>query len=288
MPAKKPKRTSKATKASKAKGAAKKAAPKALSQTDKAKRNQELLAKDKAFYNAMEKKNYGRRTKGNALHPKGVPLYTLRPDGKGFYRTEDNSIRLTDAQYERMALNPDAIPRYTPIRENGKIVYYRNTRTGDIVTPHYRHKIFGKEFNKIEDEQTRERSEIYQEALVQQRHAQIARTYDLVTSYRILHPDMTPNEVRASAHFQGLVAELGTFNYKQYGITPQNIALADEITGRNITVEGAKDALGSDPRYQEVMVQLGRRLPGETFAVGESDRDHIKNVVRPHYENRDE
>lgn len=279
MPAsKKPKKTNKRTGKKTTKGVGKKPTPKG--------RNAELLKADKEFYERSEKTNYGRRTKGNALHPRGVPLYTLRPDSKGFYSTEDNSIRLTDKEYERIALNPDAIPRYTPIRENGKIVYYRNTRTGERVTPYYRHKVFGKEFNTITDEESRQRAETYVEALAQQRYAYIARTYDLVTSYRIVHPDMTPNQVRASPHFQGLVAELGSFNYKQYGITPQNIRLADQITGQDLTSKEVKLELGRDTRYQEVMVELGRRKPGETFAVGESDRDHIKNEVIPYYEGR--
>jgi hypothetical protein len=257
------------------------------SNTQKQNRNKELLAGDIAFYNTSEKKNYGRRTKGNAEHPRGVPLYTLRPNGKGFMISNDGSIRLTEQAYEKLALNPDAIPKYTPIHKDGKIVRFRNTKTGDIVTPYYRYKIFGKTFNEIQDEETRIRSTLYVESQQQQRHARLSRHYSLAQSYQILHPEMNLNQIVASPDFQRLVAELTTFNYKLYGINLENIEIA-QSAGYNINMEDAKRALGSNPEYQEVLVKLGRRKPSDNHPVGDSDPNYIKNVVEPYYEAREE
>jgi hypothetical protein len=247
----------------------------------KANRNQELLQGDLSFYNQADKKNYSRRTKGNKQHPRGVPLYTLIHE-KGVYHTLDNSISLTDAEYERLANNPDAIPRYTPLKKDGKIVRYRNTRTGDVVTPYYRFQIFGKAFNDIQDEETRVRSELYLEAGTAQRHAAQSRHHNLAESYQIIHNDMNLNEIYRSADFQQLVGELVTYHYRAYGINPENIMTAQNL-GYNITEEEAKRALGSMNGYQQVLASLGRRLPSDNHPVGDSDPNYINDVVKKYW-----
>lgn len=279
MPAKKPKKVSKAGKKPSKRGVVRKGA----TPLQRANRNKELLENDLSFYNRSEKKNYARRTKGNAEHPRGVPLYTLRYDGR-FYASHDRSIVLTPKEYERLANNPDAIPRYTPIHNSkGKIVRFRNTKTGDIVTPYYRYRIFGKTFNDIQDEETRVRSELYTEANVQQRYTERRTHHNLAQSYQLVHPTMNLNQIYANSDFQSLVNELRSFNYSAYGINEENILTAQNA-GFDVTEESAKRALGSNVEYQTVLAKLGRRLPSDNHPVGDSDPNYIKNVVQPYYE----
>ena len=275
MPAKKPKKAGK--KPSKRGVVSKGATP-----LQRANRNKELLSGDLAFYNNSEKKNYARRTKGNKEHPRGVALYTLKQDDKGVWHSQDNTIRLSDAEYERLANNPDAIPKYTPIHKNGRIVRFRNTRTGDIVTPYYRYQIFGKTFNQIEDEATRIRSTLYIESQEQQRHARLSRHHNLAESYQLVHPEMNLNQIYASQHFKNLVAQLTTYNYKSYGINIENIEIAQNA-GYDISMDDAKRALGSDPGYQDVLAELGRRKPSDNHPVGDSEPNYINDQVRKYW-----
>lgn len=281
-PARKPKKVTKAGKKPSKRGVVSKGA----TPRQKAERNKELLKGDLSFYAQAEKKNYGRRTKGNAAHTRGVPLYTLKQDGKGNWHSDDNSIRLTDAEYERLANNPDAIPRYTPIRKDGKIVRYRNTRTGDVVTPYYRFQVFGKAFktpyHRLEEAETKIRRELYLEAGTAQRHAAQTRHHNLAESYQIVHNDMNLNEIYRSEDFKQLVAELGTYHYRAYGITPENIMTAQNL-GYNITEDEAKRALGTMDGYQQVLANLGRRLPSDNHPVGDSDPNYINDVVKKYW-----
>jgi hypothetical protein len=253
-------------------------------------RNKELLAGDIAFYQSSEPKNYARRTKGNKNHPRGVALYSLTKT-KGIYHTDDNTIKLTDAEYEKLAENPDAVPSYTPIYKGKKIVKYRNTRTGEFVTPYYRHQIFGKYFNSsavTDRDLTNEeklRADIYQISNKAATHARLTRHFDLASSYQLLHPDMTKNKIVASEDFQTLVGMLRSYNYRQYGITEENVEIIDQVQHTNLSIEDFKLALGEDEQYKEVLVRLGRRTPTDSGPVGESDRDHIKNVVIPYLQN---
>jgi hypothetical protein len=257
-------------------------ASKGATPRQKAERNKELLRGDLAFYESQEKKNFGRRTKGTANHPRGIPLYALHQDARGNWVSSDGEVKLSDREYERLANNPDAIPKYTPIKRGGKIVRYRNTRTGDIVTPYYRHQIFGKTFNNIEDEASRVRSELYVESLEQMRHARLSRHHNLAESYQLVHPDMSLNEIYRSNDFQTLVEELTTFNYKAYGINLENIEIAQNA-GYNIDMETAKRELGRNQEYQQVLAALGRRLPSDNHPVGDSEPNYINDKVREYW-----
>jgi len=286
-PNRKPSKPSKkaAKKTAKRGVASKGATPRKATQEQKRNRNKELLAGDIAFYENQEHTNYGRRTKGNKDHPRGVRLDTLREDVNGIWHSDDNTIRLTKSEYNALAKNPDAIPQYTPIYKGKKIVKYRNTRTGQFVKPYYRHQVFGKYFNRVVEgtPEERTRSELYREALTAQTHARVVRHFNLAESYQLLHPEMTKQQIVASEDFQILVGRLRSFNYIQYGITEENVEIIDEVQHTTLSIEDFKLALGEDEEYKEVLILLGRRLPSDSGAVGESDRDHIKNVVQPYY-----
>lgn len=258
--------------------------------------NRYQLEQDVGYYNEQSPNLLSRRTKGTARHHRGLPIGNLHYDARtNTYRSVDNDIILSEREYKNLSQNPYAVPLYTPIRErkNGKtrVVAFRNTITGKEVSPYYRYQIFGKEFNKTETPEQVERANLYTVGVAQQRRASASRHYDLVRSYRLLHPELTPNEVVSSVDFQDLVIELGSFNYRNYGITLENVEIADTQLGGSFNrdlseqeVTLLKDELGLDPRYQQVLVLLGRRLPSDTNPVGESDPGHIKFTVAPFYE----
>jgi hypothetical protein len=202
----------------------------------------------------------------------------------------DRDIKVSISEYNRggayqLSANPFAVPIYTPLHKDGKIVAYRNTTTGDLVTPYYRNNIFRKYFkpkaysenaDKAYTKDQTIRIAAYEASLNRQRYARTARTVDLVGSYQILHPDMNRQQIRSEPTFQNLVAQLQVFHTGGYKVSAQNKAMLDRIYGEDTNFEEAG--------LIEVLVLLGRRLPTDTNALGESDPNHIKNTVRPFYE----
>lgn len=185
-----------------------------------------------------------------------------------------------------------AVPTYTPVRQgrtaSGKprIVGYRNTVTGEVVSSHYRFQVFGKYFKSAAGEQ-------YKQTNNRLRRQRIVRHYNLIESYRLLHPDLTTNQIAADRTFQGLVEELEGFSAQQRFANSQFVhdeleevtdASEDEI---EVVQSNLRIQSGYNPRYQEVLVLLGRRLPSDTNPVGESDPNHIKNTVVPFYQVRE-
>ena len=259
----------------------------------KAEINAAQLKADIEYYSRNEPTNVNRRTKSTKKHPRGLPLSSLIYTAKdGKYHSVDNDIVISELEYNRLLVNPFAIPTYTPIHEvkNGKkkIVGFRNSITGRRVTTHYRYKVFGHAFSNMENiEQYR----AYEESIRQQRYSKIKRHWNLVDSYKLLHPEMTNKQIVSDPDFQALALELESLHSSAYGITEQNIATMDDLLGitydedileRQKTI--IKEQLAKNPRYVEVLVALGRRLPSDTQIPGTSDPGHIKNVVVPYYQ----
>lgn len=288
------KKTAKKTVAKK-RGAAAKAAPRKRRSSAE---NERQLLEDLSFYEGQSPNVTTRRTKGTKKHPRGIPISNLiYDDKKNTYRSASATrgkpdIEITAGEYKKLAQNPYAVPTYTPIRErrNGKtvVVAFENSITHKRVSPYYRYQIFGKEFKREQTPVLRERKELYEASLEQQRLARVRRHYNLAESYQLLHPDMTVNKIVGEPEFQDLVVSLSSFNYRKYGINLENVEIADTELGGDYNreyseeeVELLKEMLGEDPDYQEVLVGLGRRLPMDTNAVGDSDPNHIKFTVEP-------
>jgi len=294
----KPRKSSKSTgkKAVTKRGSSKKTSPRKV-KVNKHKINQDRLAEDRQYYESQEAINDLRRTKPTKKNPKGVTLASLLYRDKDvynkrgyWYSASDQSIKLSDSEYKKLAANPMAVPAYTPLHRDGKIVAFRNTRNGDIVTPYYRYRVFGKYFNpkvtpeeyatgrRLNDEEE-ERGLTYQAMLDRQRYAKLSRGNDLARSYQLLHPTMNINQIKSDPTFKNLVGQLEVFHSKQYmNITPENQAMIFNIYGKSV------EEL-NDEGFAEVLVLLGRRSPSDTQIPGTSDKDHIKNVVRPWLQN---
>lgn len=236
-----------------------------------------------------KKKTTGKKAVSKRGSSKGA---TPRKSSKDKQKLNQQRLAEDIAYYNNVA--PGKIrraPVYVPMHKNGKVVAYRNGINGDIVTPHYRRKYFAKYFNpnppvneSLTDEEYA-RVESYGQNLVNQRRLRTARSKDIVGSYQIRHPDMSRKEIRSSPEFQRLVMQLESYSARAYGITPENIEILDEIYGPADYGTYLKGELGKNPQYQEVLVELGRRAPGEDFPVGESGKNHIELVVKPYYQN---
>ena len=290
----KPRKSSKSTgkKAVTKRGSSKKTSPRKV-KVDKHKANQDRLLQDRAYYEAQEPINPLRRTKPTKKNPKGVTLASLLYRDKDVYNKEgywysasDKQVKLSDLEFKKLAANPMAVPAYTPLHRDGKIVAFRNTHNGDIVTPYYRYKVFGKYFNpKVTpeefatgrrlNEKEQERGLTYKAMIKRQAHAKVSRGNDLARSYRLLHPTMNINQIKSDPTFQGLVGQLEAFHSNQY----MNITAANQQMILNIYGKTAEEL--NDEGFAAVLVLLGRRLPNDPTPPGESDRDHIKNVVMP-------
>ncbi len=257
---------------------------------NKAKVNQDRLRQDIQYYKSQSPTiEVLTRTRPNRKHPHGVTYASLTYDeGHDVYYSEDRSIRVSKAEYNRTptrtnVVNPYAVPVYTPIHnKQGRITGFRNTRNGDLVTPYYKYNIFNKYFNKVlkegedfEDEEQRIRAAAYVAAQERQRYAKQSRGTDLITSYKSLHPTMTRSQIRSDPDFQNLVQQLELFHAKAYmNITPANRAILEKTYGESLEQM-------NDQAFAQVLVLLGRRLPSDTQPPGMSDPNHIKNVVRP-------
>jgi len=260
--------------------------------------NELRLEEDKAYYESL-KDDSTRRTKPSARHKRGLPLSSFEPVyARGGtvpieYISNDQTERLSVQQFKQLNVNPYAVPTYTPVHgytKSGKktIKRFRNSVTGHVVSPYYRYHYFGREFNRTDTEEQVDRSNAYIAAMQTQAHAKRARSKDLVGSYQLLHPKMTRADILRSNDFQGLVIKLEQLHASAYDITDQTVEEIDTALGgsydpKNIPIEKAllKEKLGENQEYKDVLVALGRRLPSDTNAVGESDPNHIKNTVRP-------
>jgi hypothetical protein len=261
--------------------------------------NRRRLQEDIDYYEER-KFDDKRRTPPSERHKQGIQLRSLRYDSRSdTYVTQDGTVRITPEEYNRIGANPRAVPQYTPIKDNnGKITGFYNVQTKHTVTPYYRYQIFGKHFRNVDTEEDVERANLYQSSLELQRSNRLQRHHDLIESYSLRNPQFREanptgwrTKIANDRTFRSLVSELQSYHYKQYGITPENVAIADEALGGTYNeatveteVELLKEQLGEDPRYQEVLVLLGRRLPSEDRPVGSYGPGYIKSEVVPYYQ----
>jgi hypothetical protein len=261
--------------------------------------NKARLESDKAYYEEYAF-DTNRRTKPSDRHKHGIQLKNLNyDDSNDTYVSGDKSVRISSSEYRRLAINPKAVPRYTPIKKGKKIVAFYNTQTKHVVSPYYRYQIFGKEFRQVDTEEQVERATAYTESLVAANRQRAHARMSLIDSYVIRHPEFKENysarewrnAVANDPNFISLVEQLQTFNYKQYGITLENIETIDTILGGSYddaTVKREQGeliaALGTDPEYQRILMELGRRTPDETRPIGSYPHgSYIKMVVKPYY-----
>lgn len=270
--------------------------------------NKARLREDIAYYedNAYD---YNRRTKPTARHKQGLKLSSLEYDvNTNTYYSQDGDIRITEAEYKRIAVNPNAVPKYIPIKRDNKIKGYYRQDTGQVVTPYYRDKIFGKRFRTIEgdSEEERDRATAYVESNRLNKISRTAHRYGLVDSYLLVHPEFvvktskgeidrrkTRVAVLNDDNFIRLVEQLQTYNYNLYGINLQNVEALDEIINGSMNLsrsegelKALREALGRDPEYQNILVELGRRKPSDVWPVGDSPPGYIKNEMRGYYESK--
>lgn len=278
--------------------------------------NELRLEQDKRFYNENVPYDVLRHTTPTPRYKYGYRLIDLEErdtkSGRKVYVSTNEDIIISKQEYDRYAYNASAIPMYTPIHKRDakgkkRIVAYRNSITHETVTPYYKHKYYDKYFNVTPEpgqdltEEENIRSNVYNLAVENYRTQYRIRENDLISTYALVHPEYVTIDKKGNEHiqiqrilrdgnFQALVMELEQLHTSAYGITQQNIALTDELMGslydkKRIRQEQKliKQALASNPRYAEVLVELGRRTPTDTKLPGESDPDHIKNVVRPYY-----
>ena len=274
------------------------AAPKPLSKQEI---NRRRLEADLGYYYSQEPKLYSRRTKSTKNHPRGIPLTSLSFEN-GYWTSRDGSVRLTDKEYERIALNPKAVPLYTPLHEDPnnrkKITGYRNSITRERVSTHYQ-KMFSRYFRSADvqgdlTEEQRTMAEAYTESIVFARKARASRHYNLAESYQLVHPEMSINQIVASEDFQNLVYRLETihkgietFGSREFVEDVEHaIKRYPTYSEEEEIAESIREQLSQDPEYAEVLVDLGRRTPEDTQPPGMSDINHIKLVVKPYYEGR--
>lgn len=239
------------------------------------------------------------------------------------YRSKDGDIHISEFEYNKLSFNARALPKYEPIYrgtyKNGrkKIIGYRRAGTHNIVSEHYRKNIFGKYFRGMIDEEGRplrdreakplvpltkkqieelnERNTVYLAAREKWKRDLKLRENDLVNSYRLIpeHRNMSRDDVLDDPIFQELVEELHVFTKNQTLDSSREAAIRVlQAEGIEVTEETVKDtrealalAFGQDPRYKEVLVLLGRRLPSDTNPVGDMyPMPHVKFVVKPFYD----
>ena len=241
----------------------------------------------------MAKPRNPKKVAGKKAAPKrGVVKPTPRLSNKEKAKINEELLS-ADIKYYN-SVSPGVLkkaPVYTPLHKNGKIVAYRNTINQKIVSVRYRERYYTRYFypkpedgEKLSSEELA-RVEATDKVRNQQRRIRTAHTKDLVGSYQLRHPNMSRKEIRQSADFQDLVLQLESYSARAYGITPENMQILDEIYGPADYEDFLKGELAKNPAYQDVLVKLGRRLPGETAPVGSYAKGHIKLVVAPYYEN---
>lgn len=332
MPARKPRKgvTKKAKKA--AKKAPRGATPKKVAPRrsyTKPGLNQEFLTNDIAYYE--ENVSKGRpRTPPTPEYPKGVLLSGLHYEEQrhlskdqygrnmyvktGYYVSDDGKVRITEAQYTLLSNNPNAVPRYVPIKDkNGKIVKYYSAQTKQLVTPYYRNKVFGSHFrNRFL--QVGEENEGYEEALamanayekaqIRYRSVLNKRSRDLMYSYAEAHPEfkdengvIRTRELLSNPAFQQNVLDLQRYNsLSQYGFDPYNVAKADVALGGKASaeqvradMEAVQAMVNLDPAYWQLLVDLGRRVPNDRRPVDSyKNTGYYENLARPYFKARAE
>lgn len=277
--------------------------------------NRLRLQQDIRYYEEQDQPfDYNRHTKGTKKHPRGLPLRSLKPVYKRThdreelvgYRSEDNDIQISEREYQQLSYNRYAVPTYTPIHgtvKKGKnagkrtIIAYRNSITGHTVSPYYRNQIFGKEFRKVDTPEQLERANAYIESLSQIKYNRNRRLADLMNSYSLVHPEYVDKNghvmhsaIAKDSEFTFLIDRLEQLHASAY-VNQQVVEEADIALGGTYDpdivaeeLEILKIDIGENEEYQQVLVALGRRLPGESNAVGTSDPHHIKMTVRPYYE----
>lgn len=287
--------------------------------------NRNQLKEDIEYYKSMGARNMYVRTRGTSKHPRGVPISELQYNERKhyWYHPRDPEVRVGEIEYENLSYNARALPKYEPIYrgkyKNGKpkIVGYRRAGTHNIVSEHYRKNIFGRYFRgmideerlpirdkngnplvpltKKQQEELDERSNVYYAGLEKWKRDIKLRENDLVNSYRLIpeHRNMSRDDVLDDPEFQALVAELEVFTKNQTLDSSREAAIRVlQAEGIEVTEETVKDtrealalAFGQDPRYKEVLVLLGRRLPSDTNPVGDMyPMPHVKFVVKPFYD----
>ena len=247
-----------------------------------------------------------------------IPQYD-RPGGRPVrYKSADGTIDISVIEFNRIRTNPRAAIHYTPVHDkNGKIVRYRNSYTGELVTPYYRHQKYGKAIREGLREGATDaevlRARAFDASTEVRRHQHKQRRYNIIDSYELtLGPDndIAPYEqtetvkrfqeaypkkwrsmIANDPTFNSLVMELEAFSSQQHSITEEYWGTTLGIMGVypdhdtiRESAEGVQKLLGEQPAYKQVLVDLGRRLPSDDFPVGDSPTGHIKLDVKPFYE----
>jgi hypothetical protein len=216
---------------------------------------------------------------------------------------EKNEMQL--AQDLRQYENTGKIPRYRPIyqRVGGKrkIKRYENTTTGQRVSAYYRRQ-FGKAFTYIptEDVPTTtllgyvDRANDYYDSIKKSRAAGRRTTASIVESYKLkVEADtgvkLTTRQVLADPFFQDRVDLLYMYSGQQHVFTSSNYEQMVEgspidagTKQKNAEIaRGLRLEVGSQPEYQQVLVDLGRRLDGDERPVGSYPVGELKARVQP-------
>lgn len=287
-------------------GVGKKPAPRKAAKAkslSKAELNRRRLEEDTTFYNRADKDRLGIRTKGSYKHPRGVKLEELDTifDSKtskavGYEKIGDPDIYLSKKEYDLLGKNPRAIPRYIPIYEgvdkNGKPKVKHFIRSGDRtktpVSAHYRYRIFGRHFKEID-------KDLYVQSSLYWRHQKKQRSEDLLTSYKnkmlMDGIEMNDEEINNDPIFQNLVELLISYSAEQQQFTDEYVKTIDseieylnDYYGTDISEMSAsqlRDLVGTNPDYQRVLVELGRRLPDEDKPVGSYGPGYMKINIEP-------
>ena len=271
----------------------------------KAEINSRRLAADMNYYNEQNPYNdqkLVRSSKDSRGIQIGKLLETYNDKGEVVgYHSKDNSVRISVYEFNKIRANPRAAIVYIPVHnKEGKIVRYRNSYTGELVTPYYRHQVYGKKIRDIKEPADVSRLEVYQASLSARRHQDRQRHYNLIDSYVLTlneqefkdeHGKKWRKVIAQDEQFTDLVYELESFSSQQHSITEEYWGTAMGIMGMYPDEEEVKEQtltvrreLGKQPAYQQVLVDLGRRLPADEFPVGDSPTSHIKLDVKPFYE----
>lgn len=291
----------KATKATSKRGVVKKTAPrKGLNKHDI---SQLRLQNDIEYYEANKGK-LTRRSKPTEDHKRGLLASSFQTEyarGGGppiGYISKDGTQHISIVEFNRLNVNPRAVPRYTPIKRNKKIVAYRNSLTGREVTPYYRHQVFGKYFRNLENEQGLPGVE-YIESIEYGKREEAQRHYDLITSFALRNPQYEEQYgkkryravIARDPIFNNLVDQLRVFSQGQRFVASGQVAEEIELVSGYLhrpgltpeQQENLRVSYGEDPDYQKVLVELGRRKPDETRPVGTYGPGYIKMEVVPFY-----
>jgi hypothetical protein len=135
---------------------------------------------------------------------------------------------------------------------------------------------------------------------VRRRRGQV-RAASVIESYQIKQASegniMTPSQIARDPTFNALVDELesltaqqrmfSTDNYEQMiKGSPEDVPIGTPNRKEILEAKAKayRDLLGTNPRYQELLEELGRRLPGDTRPVGSYKSGELKLVVEPFYE----